>query len=426
MRGLPDSPWARRALLSALVLVLLVASGIIVWRVLRPTEVVTEAVSAYPQADAASPGPVGALISAPLIVDGRIRVYADKRQIRADDEPAYKYEKSPFWSYRRWPEQLIGVVHPQTAADGVPMIVGSWSDGELIALDGRTGAVLWRADGEVLGEEYDGRRTGSSVVWTPAGLLTGVGDRPVVVTAGDGRVSVFSSADGARLWSAQTPICWEQAFTASGALFAPDTCVGPHALIRFDLTTGERTEEPFHGFNDRLTVTPLGCRIGRSECGGVRMQQQPNRTAAWLLTPEGIVESRALATPTASLAGTIVIDSPLDDVTRTRAIVGRDARTGESLWTYSQSAAMRLIATTPERVLLLSESLVLTALDPASGRVISSNSIALKQDRDPYAIGPVYATGPYVAIERLKPQADPTGADDEYYYNARPVLLAVG
>jgi len=412
-------------LLSALVLVLLVVSAIIVWRVLRPTEVVTEAVSTYPQADAASPGPVGALISAPLIVDGRIRVYADNRQIRADDEPAYKYEKSPFWSYRRWPEQLIGAVHPQTAADGVPMIVGSWSDGELIALDGRTGAVLWRADGEVLGEEYDGRRTGSSVVWTPAGLLTGVGDRPVVVTAGDGRLSVFSAADGARLWSAQTPICVEQAFTASGALFAPDTCIGPHALIRFDLTTGERTEAPFRGFNDRLTVTPLGCRIGRSECGGVRMQQQPNRTAAWLLTPEGIVESRVLASPTASLAGTIVIDSPLDDVTRTRAIVGRDARTGESLWTYSQNAAMRLIATTPERVLLLSESLVLTALDPASGRVISSNSIALKQDRDPYAIGPVYATGPYVAIERLKPQADPTGADDEYYYNARPVLLAV-
>ena len=87
---------------------------------------------------------------------------------------------------------------------------------------------------------------------------------------------------------------------------------------------------------------------------------------------------------------------------------------------------MRLIATTFDRVLLLSEDRVLTALDPATGRILSSDSVVLKQDpKDAYAVGAVYATGPYVAIERLKPKADSTGTDDEYYYNARPVLLAV-
>jgi outer membrane protein assembly factor BamB len=358
-------------------------------------------------------------------VDGRIRVYADKRQIRSDDEPAYKYEKSPFWSYRRWPEQLVGVVHPQTAADGVPVIAGSWTDGKLIALDGRNGAVLWRADAEVLGDAYDGRRTGSSVVWMPTGLLTGVGDQPVIATVGDGSVSVYASSDGRRLWTAQTPICLEQAFTASGALIAPDTCIGPHALMRFDLNTGARTEHPFRGFNDKLTVTPLGCRVGRSECGGVRMVQVPNRTAGWLITPDGFVDSPALASVTASLAGQTVVDSPLGETTNTRAIVGRDARTGASLWTFGQGNAVRLIAATSDRVLLLGGDLRLTALDPATGRILSADSIALKQDRAPYAIGSVYAAGPYVAIERLKPKADPTGADDEYYYNARPVLLAM-
>jgi len=74
---------------------------------------------------------------------------------------------------------------------------------------------------------------------------------------------------------------------------------------------------------------------------------------------------------------------------------------------------------------MLGADLKLTALDPSTGRILSSDSVALKQDRDPYVIGPVYASGPYVAIERLKPKADATGTDDEYYYNARPVLLAV-
>jgi hypothetical protein len=320
--------------------------------------------------------------------------------------------------------------------------------------------VLWRAEGEKLGNAYDGRRTGSSVVWTPKGLLTGVTGEPVVATVGDGRVSVFAAQDGRRLWAADVPVCLGQAFTASGALYAPDTCVEPHSLSRFDLATGRRSEEIFRGFNDRLTVTPLGCRIGRSECGGVRMMQAPNRTAAWLFTHEGVIDSPALASPTASLAtgerlreppgvqsgerlreppgvqsgerlreppgvqSAVVIDSPLGETVNTRAIVGRDGRTGRSLWTFSQNAAVRLIATTPQRVLLLSENRILTALDPLTGRVISSESIVLKQDRDPYAIGPVYAEGPYVAIERLKPRADSTGSDDEYYYNARPILLA--
>jgi outer membrane protein assembly factor BamB len=404
--------------------VLLVASGAIVWRVLKPAEVVTMAIGQYPAAGKIKPGAVGSLVNAPLIVDGRIRVYADMRQIRADNQPGYKYEKSPFWSYRRWPAQLLGVVHPQTASDGVPVIAGSWSDGELVALDGRSGAVLWRTKAEVLGGKYAGRRTGSNVVWSPPGLLTGMADRAVIATAGNGQVSVYAARDGERLWTAQTPICLEQAFTASGALIAPDTCVAPHSLIRFDLTTGTRTEHPLRGFNDKLTVTPLGCRVGRSECGGVRFQA-PNHTAGWLITTDGFTKSVALGSVTALLAGDTVVDSGSSDSADTRAIVGRDARTGASLWTYRQSTPMRLLATTTDRVLVVSGRLKLTALDPRTGDVISSHSIGLRQDRAPYVLGTVYTSGPYVAIVRLKPNADASGTDDEYYFTARPVLLAM-
>lgn len=426
MRGLPEAKWARRTLVSGLAVVLLVATGAIVWRVLRPAEVVTLAVGAYPQPGKIKPGAVGNLIYAPLIVDDRIRVYADKRQVRADNQPGYKYEKSPFWSYRRWPMELIGVVHPQTAADGVPVIAASWSDGALVALDGRTGAVLWRTKAEVLGAKYAGRRTGSSVMWSPAGLMTGMAaDRAVIATAGDGRVAVYAARDGQQLWTAQTPACLEQSFTVSDALVAPDTCVAPHALIRFDLATGGRTEHPFRGFNDKLTVTPLGCRVGRSECGGVRMVQTKQRTAGWLVTSDGFTDSSALASPTASLAGDTVIDLPPENPSSTKSIVGLNARTGASLWTFSQNIPIRVVAATSDRVLVTSGKLRLTALDPVTGTVISSHSIGLRTDRAPYVIGTVYASGSYLALERLKPKADASATDDEYYYTARPILLAM-
>ena len=75
---------------------------------------------------------------------------------------------TPFWSYRRWPEQVAGVI----AGDGPtgPIVVSQWSDGELVALDARTGRVAWRAAGTAPDDGYAGRRTGASTVYAPPGL----------------------------------------------------------------------------------------------------------------------------------------------------------------------------------------------------------------------------------------------------------------
>ena len=67
-------------------LALVVAAGAVLtgWRVLGPAEVLDPASTPYPAVADRSPGVLGRTNMAPLIVDGRIRVYASKRQVRAD------------------------------------------------------------------------------------------------------------------------------------------------------------------------------------------------------------------------------------------------------------------------------------------------------------------------------------------------------
>src|SRR6478609_5471042 len=101
LRNLPRR--SRIAVIAGLSAMLLAAAGTTVWRVLRPSEVVTEATTSYPEATPPIPGRVGSLITAPLIVDDRLRVYAKKREVWSDGPPSYHYERSAYWSYRRWP-----------------------------------------------------------------------------------------------------------------------------------------------------------------------------------------------------------------------------------------------------------------------------------------------------------------------------------
>jgi hypothetical protein len=285
-----------------------------------------------------------------------------------------------------------------------------------------------------LGDGHTGRRTGSAVIWTPPGLLTGIGgdQLPVIVTVAQRRLAAYDAASGARLWSADLPdgACRETAFTAPGALLVADSCTDPRALRRYDLRTGSTTSWDFRGFTGRVTVTALGCRLSNSECGGFRLAQAAYRSTGWLLSSDATpVESMALASSTAWLAGHVAVDS-LDDMAGARAFTGKDARGGAILWTWSpagitDSGPAQLIAATPERILLLTRQRMLIALDPATGREFSRTSVVLPQDPlRPYAVGRVYANGQYAAIERLVPDADPAGTDDEYYYTSRPILLA--
>ncbi|HEU5111437.1 MAG TPA: PQQ-binding-like beta-propeller repeat protein [Micromonosporaceae bacterium] len=184
---------ARMALGVACLLLALAGSAVTARRVLGAAEVVTAAVKTYPATAATpTPGVIGTLAAAPLIVDGRLRVYATTRQIKADLPVDARTQRSPYWSYRRWPEQLVGVVAVRTT------VVGRWSDGALIAVDARTGTVAWRADGPVPESPgYGGRRTGAATVYAPDGLFT-AGD--VVIARGASEASAVRATDGTVLW----------------------------------------------------------------------------------------------------------------------------------------------------------------------------------------------------------------------------------
>ncbi|WP_153040548.1 hypothetical protein [Actinoplanes sp. TFC3] len=145
-----------------LAIVLVAAAGLIGWRVLRPSEVVEAAALPYPAAEVVAPGVTGKTALAPLIVDERIRVYAGKRVVKADSPISATTMYTPLWSYRRWPAQVSGVV-----AAGAT-VVSRWSDGLVVALDGRTGRVVWRTGGPAA--DPFAEPTGSDAVWDPAGL----------------------------------------------------------------------------------------------------------------------------------------------------------------------------------------------------------------------------------------------------------------
>ncbi|HEX2772059.1 MAG TPA: PQQ-binding-like beta-propeller repeat protein, partial [Micromonosporaceae bacterium] len=203
---------ARLAGIMAGVLGVLVIAGAIVYRVFQPAEVVTTARGAYPTPDIAPTGVIGTLSAAPLIVDGRLRVYATTRQVRAEEPVHADTRSTPYWSYRRWPAQLSGLL----AVDRT--VVSRWSDGQLVALDAATGRVTWRADGPRPEAGYEGRVTGASTVYAPAGLLRAAasGGRTVLIVSGPADVRGLDLRTGRELWRATVDgSCRSAAFTTA-------------------------------------------------------------------------------------------------------------------------------------------------------------------------------------------------------------------
>ena len=205
-----------RALLA---LVLVAAAGLIGWRVLRPASLLSP--GSIPPAPVVGPGVTGRTASPPLLVDGRLRVFASKRQVRADGPISLKTMYTPSWSFRRWPQQVSGVVAAGTT------VVSRWSDGLLVAVDGLTGRELWRAGGPAAGGFTDAR----TAVWSPPGLFA---TADTVLVSFRGRVRAFAAATGASLWERDCagPVCGGVTLRSAGS-FGPVT--GP-----FEITADRR------------------------------------------------------------------------------------------------------------------------------------------------------------------------------------------
>src|SRR5438128_7170639 len=107
-RGWPRS--VRYAVSAVAVLTALIASAVIGVRVFAPAETVVPATAPYPDRPTITPTRYGELAVAPLVVDGRLRVFAEARRVWADTPLTESSDSTPYWSYRRWPAEVAGVV----------------------------------------------------------------------------------------------------------------------------------------------------------------------------------------------------------------------------------------------------------------------------------------------------------------------------
>ncbi|SDY10904.1 PQQ-like domain-containing protein [Micromonospora pattaloongensis] len=404
----------RIAVIAAAAVVLLVATAVIGYRVLAPTEVVTAARGGYPPPPTAQPGVVARFPVAPLLVDGRLRVYAAKRQVRADGPIDAKAQVTPYWSYRRWPEQLVGVV-----ADGAT-VLSRWSDGELVALDARSGRPVWRAAGprpETPG--YAGRRTGALTVYAPAGLHTATArdGRPVAVVTGEDGPRGFDLRSGAELWRGDAACDRDGFTTRSGEYVTTDSCASPQTLRRRDVATGQPAPAWRPDGGGPLVVEPLGCGVARSGCAAMR-STSGDRARGWLLDGGAPVAAGVLDQPDAWLVGEAAVRRDGAELT------ARSVRTGAELWRRPVEAGTRVVAVQPGRVHLLTPGRDLVTIDVASGAERSRFVLRTGREKTNWAPGYGYAADGFVAVERLAQPVDPTEKDARYYRSADPIIFA--
>jgi hypothetical protein len=198
----PVRRWRRFVLAAVGMVVLLAGSGAIAYQVFAPHELLVSPSVPYPEVEVITDErPFSELRAAPLVVEGRLRVYAEKWRVWSDAPVGERYETSPYWSFRRWPAQVVGVTLAPTAGGGT-VVVSQWSDGEIVAIDARRGVIAWRDSGPIAGSRsYDGRRTGATVVYTPRSLLTAqAADGTVLIVTAPNKVIGFDAMTGRRLW----------------------------------------------------------------------------------------------------------------------------------------------------------------------------------------------------------------------------------
>ncbi|HEX5741787.1 MAG TPA: PQQ-binding-like beta-propeller repeat protein, partial [Pilimelia sp.] len=328
--GSPRRPPRLRGWLAAAATLLLLA-GVAGFRTLRPAEVHQVARQPYPQGPGPSSRMPGRMPNLPLIVDGVLRVFAEPYQVRADAPLSRRYPTSPFWSLRRWPQQLLGV-----AAVG-RLVLTRWSDGVLLALDAPTGAVAWRLAGPppAAGAGHDDRATGARTVRAPEGLHT-AGD--VVAVAG-GREFVAVDGRGAVRWRRPLPECLRSTFgTADARLVHVAGCAAPRLLFVDARTGADAGAWAPGGAGADAAVEPLGCGPAVSDCHGMRVRAG-GRAAGYLLAGARPVAAPALADPAALLVPRPGA-APLAVRVADGAVVAAHARDGAPAWRWRPARAL--------------------------------------------------------------------------------------
>ncbi|WP_430781352.1 PQQ-binding-like beta-propeller repeat protein [Actinoplanes sp. G11-F43] len=337
---------------------LLVVSGLIGWRVLAPTELSAPATEPYPPAPAPTSGVSSRLSVAPLIVDGRVRVYAAKNQVRADGPVTAEQVYTALWSYRRWPEQLSAVVASGTT------VVSRWSDGKIVAVDARTGEVVWRADGPAA-PGYSGHRTGAATVWDPPGLRLAGG---VVVVTQDQDLVGYDLSTGSVLWKTAVPAECADGFTTTGGAYL---C----ATGAYDVLSGT----PVGGW-PAAPYSPVGCVT--SGCAGFR----DGSGQGWLATAAQPRRAPALDDPGATIAAGVVISTVSSaELPSAPSSVPSSAPSPDSSFASASSAPIPSAPTSPAPA--SSAPAFSASASPTPGSAASASSLSGSP-------GPVVSSGP--------------------------------
>jgi hypothetical protein len=285
---------------------------------------------------AGAPAKAGTVIdklsSPPLAVGDRLRVSASRNRVVAQpvDAPA---DAAPHWSYERAGEHVDEVRVAQPPGRPAPLVLASWSDGGLVALDGYTGAVAWRAaftpqSGDtVLSPGY---RADTVTGYTAEGRLRAAGD--VVLMAAATELAAFDAGDGRRLWQQALPTCERFAPVGAHVVIDVGCSDGPVTIRVLNARTGVETQKlvppPWpktedSGQGDSLAVA--GCRPDGADCTLISHSNgggSDSRSRYWTMgddgrlvpTPEG--DRRPLSGDvqhaSGDLEGIQVIDSPGD------------------------------------------------------------------------------------------------------------------
>jgi outer membrane protein assembly factor BamB len=438
--------WARFSVIALTVVCVLGATAVVGYRVLRPADTAVEAKGAYPDRPTAEPVRYGELTAAPLIVDGRLRVFADGKRVWADTGLTRKTEMTPFWSIRRWPAEVVGVVAVEGVYEGVALVIAKFSDGIVLAIDPKTGHIAWQDQARAsLGEKYDGRRDGATTVWQPAGIFTTRANDDggaVLVVAGGDEAIAYNPWTGKRRWEftfPEHPGCHDTDWTSETTYIVKDSCAAPAKLEVFDAATGKplNTWQPpgaSAGPADAANwfVEPMSCARGHSECGLLRatggksvisFKERAERRAGdtgsvWRVNFDGTVTPEKEATGNRTFRwNEYLIQNSGDTLDVIRAVKRAD---GSLAW--ASKPGLRLVAVGQLGAYAIDEKLNLVVLHPTLGVELSRTDLKKRPD-ELWVPGLVHVAGRFVAVERLT-GGPPSEPDDRYFAGATPVVLA--
>ena len=401
--------WLRWTLASVGVLVLLAVSGAVAYQVFAPQEMLETPTVPYPEVQVITDErPFSELRAAPLVVEGRIRVYAEKYRVWSDAPVGIRYETTPYWSFRRWPAQVVGLVLATTSSGIV--VISQWSDGEIIAIDARRGVISWRDSAPIAeSRSYDGRRTGASVVYAPRSLVTAAtGDGTIVIVSAPRQLIGLDARTGTRLWQRDLVApCEPAVWTGSGLVVVP--ACDEAKLTFYDVVTGVE-RGTWTSPDPEVRPAPGLCQASRTECRVITVNFK-----TWLLGADASLTSVPDLERGAQLAGERVIYQT------GIGVAARRLTDPEPLWSWQGRG--RLISADSAGVYLLTDHRTVLALSPATGHLAAVGCAAAHDEN--WELGHVYptGTGTYLALERINKGASPKADDQAYYFGPRPIAL---